>query len=447
MLDNVERADFVVIVCTEANHRRLRGHEAEGKGLGATYEGNLILSEIVNAGPKLGKFIPVGFDSHSVNMTNIPEPLRDRNYYDLSDSKQYDSLYFHLTRQTEITKPPLGTPRKRNAPKEPETSEEHPAKSASLKGAKERLNVSSSGPPLGGLFDGSGVTVEDVPPTSAQKAKSAVALLAQCPSGLPLSVLSDAVGSEQSELVDVLRGEIGAGEIVISGQQWSLVSCDGVDKKHFPQAYLPIVLRKLFGYIDYHGTSIQSRKQIPTVAELAKICLPYDPEMVSTVFHEMNSHLKRTGDKDIVWEMAKLSIEAARGLPAPKSDASVKGEVIALVCGLCWVHQREGELLKARAYAEESLRLGGYIPWRRNDAFCKKCLGRILRLEAVEEVIPEKRDELFRLSVQSLRDAINLFGQLEDGDKDDEIGDCYSLLGRTYLESWRLEDANEAIYE
>src|SRR5436853_3342720 len=94
----------------------------------------------------------------------------------------------------------------------------------------------------------------------------------------------------------------------------------------------------------------------------------------------LDKFLKRLGDKHLVHEVAQLSISAARR--AHRTRREVEGEAHALICGLSWVLQRIGSLAQARAFAEASLKLGEDIGWQRNSAFCKKCIGRLYRMEA-----------------------------------------------------------------
>jgi len=49
MLDQLDWAEFVLVVCTETYYRRFRGHEEPGKGKGADWEGNLVTTEMYNA--------------------------------------------------------------------------------------------------------------------------------------------------------------------------------------------------------------------------------------------------------------------------------------------------------------------------------------------------------------------------------------------------------------
>jgi tetratricopeptide (TPR) repeat protein len=129
----------------------------------------------------------------------------------------------------------------------------------------------------------------------------------------------------------------------------------------------------------------------------------------------------------------------------------VKGEAIALVCGRSWVLQRTGRLTEALADAEESLRLGEHIPWERNTAFCKKCIGRLYRMLAEEELERPAPDQgrvkrLLDDSISLLTEAIRRFSSLEEvGPTHPEVGDCYSLMGRTYLIARKMSESDGVI--
>jgi hypothetical protein len=49
MLDKLDWADFVLLICTETWYRRFRGHEQPEIGKGVDWEGQLITLEIYNA--------------------------------------------------------------------------------------------------------------------------------------------------------------------------------------------------------------------------------------------------------------------------------------------------------------------------------------------------------------------------------------------------------------
>lgn len=104
--NQVEDADFVLVVCTETYERRFRGKEQPGKGLGAAWEGFVITQELYEAQGKNIKFIPVVLDSS--NAEHIPIILRAATRYDLSRVDDYETLYRRLTDQPEVVMPALG---------------------------------------------------------------------------------------------------------------------------------------------------------------------------------------------------------------------------------------------------------------------------------------------------------------------------------------------------
>ena len=106
MLNQVEAADYALIVCTQQYDRRFRGQEEIGKGKGVTWEGGVIIQELYDAQGKNSKFIPVTFvpkDSES-----IPSPLRSATFYGLDKEDGYEQLYRRLTNQPRTHKPELG---------------------------------------------------------------------------------------------------------------------------------------------------------------------------------------------------------------------------------------------------------------------------------------------------------------------------------------------------
>ena len=74
MLDQLDAATFVLVVCTETYYRRFRGHEVAGLGKGVDWEGTLITQEIYDAGSNTLKFVPILFEES--DKAFIPQPLR-----------------------------------------------------------------------------------------------------------------------------------------------------------------------------------------------------------------------------------------------------------------------------------------------------------------------------------------------------------------------------------
>lgn len=81
MLDKLEQADWVLVICNEAYYRRFRGREVPGKGNGAVWESRLMSQMLYNEGMQNQKFIPVLLGDEPVE--HIPEPLRGATCYRL----------------------------------------------------------------------------------------------------------------------------------------------------------------------------------------------------------------------------------------------------------------------------------------------------------------------------------------------------------------------------
>lgn len=108
MENQIETADFVLLVCTETYLRRYRGHETdESKGKGVTFEGVVISQSLYDAYYHNVKFVPVLPEGGDPN--HVPLPLKSFTAYTLNE--QYDRLYRHLTGQPEYIASPVGNRR------------------------------------------------------------------------------------------------------------------------------------------------------------------------------------------------------------------------------------------------------------------------------------------------------------------------------------------------
>lgn len=90
MLDGLDAADFVLVVCTETYHKRFRGHETPSVGKGVTWEGAIITQELYDNHCKTTKFVPLLFDAKGEPF--IPEPLRHFTRYLLNGQSRYLEL-------------------------------------------------------------------------------------------------------------------------------------------------------------------------------------------------------------------------------------------------------------------------------------------------------------------------------------------------------------------
>ncbi|HSO75063.1 MAG TPA: SEFIR domain-containing protein, partial [Blastocatellia bacterium] len=107
MLDQLDAATFVLVICTETYYRRFRGHEASGKGKGVDWEGALITQEIYDSRSHTLKFVPVFLTS--VAEEHIPEPLRPHTHYALTSQDAYQRLYDFLLRQAGVEPGSVGS--------------------------------------------------------------------------------------------------------------------------------------------------------------------------------------------------------------------------------------------------------------------------------------------------------------------------------------------------
>src|SRR5512144_2930930 len=103
----IETADVVLMVCTETYHRRVRGEEEPGKGLGVVWEAAIIRQRIYDGGAVSTKFVPVLFADGSPE--HIPTPVRGWSRYVVDTEDGYDGLYRRLTGQPRLPRPALGT--------------------------------------------------------------------------------------------------------------------------------------------------------------------------------------------------------------------------------------------------------------------------------------------------------------------------------------------------
>ena len=100
MLNQLDKAQFVLVVCTETYYRRFRGLESPNTGKGVDWEGALITQEIYDARSQELKFVPILF---TVNQERfIPELLRGQAYYTLSSNSGYTALYDFLLGQAAV---------------------------------------------------------------------------------------------------------------------------------------------------------------------------------------------------------------------------------------------------------------------------------------------------------------------------------------------------------
>jgi hypothetical protein len=102
----INKAQFVLMICTEAYYRRVMGQEPPGVGLGIAWEGSLIYNYIYASGSLNTKFIPVVFRDEHVKY--IPTPIQGATRYCVSTEDGYEQLYSRLIGRPPAEKPSLG---------------------------------------------------------------------------------------------------------------------------------------------------------------------------------------------------------------------------------------------------------------------------------------------------------------------------------------------------
>jgi archaellum biogenesis ATPase FlaH len=105
MWTEIERADFVLIICTEKYLNRFRSKEDYKDGRFTSWEGGIIIQELFDG--ENTKFIPIIFQDEDVQF--IPTPLRT-TYYNVHTIEGIDLLYRRLTNQLKTTRPAIGEP-------------------------------------------------------------------------------------------------------------------------------------------------------------------------------------------------------------------------------------------------------------------------------------------------------------------------------------------------
>lgn len=109
MANQLEQAQFVIIVATEAYAKRFAGHAPASTGLGATWEGAIIMQDLYEAGARNKKFLPAIFSGADAD--HIPNPLQPFTYFRVDTNNGYDALYRQISGQPEIVPAALGSVR------------------------------------------------------------------------------------------------------------------------------------------------------------------------------------------------------------------------------------------------------------------------------------------------------------------------------------------------
>lgn len=280
-------------------------------------------------------------------------------------------------------------------------------------------------------------------------ARSSLIILQVCSAGIPTEVIASALDCSEPDVRSALEELRRANVVALDDDLWSMKPLPSPITSRDSLTVLAKALSSLLLYIGREEAQRNIRRHVKNVIDLAKECTASQPKLVASAFVPVDKQLKRLGNKRQVWYVANLSIQAARIVPIRDRDAGViDAEARALICGTSWAFQRLHKLDKARVDANQSLELARNAGLDRTLAFCLKCLGRLCRMEAEAMPPGEERTAKLEESVALLREAIAKFSSLIGiGSAHPEVGDCYSLLGRTFLVQRQLRDAGNVIRE
>ncbi len=273
----------------------------------------------------------------------------------------------------------------------------------------------------------------------------AVFLMQRCTAGLPIEVISHLVGCPVNALESMFRQTQAA-----AVSRDNICRCSPMHAKLQHADATNLLAEGLNGVIEYikaNKTNHAGLQQVDNAIALVRECQAVNPAAATTAFGPIDKLLKRSGQKRRVLEMAEITIQAARSVSTP-TESVRRAEAQALICGFAWVYQRIGRFEEAEAAATESLQIGEDLGWVRNTAYCLKCTGRLRRVRAEQDQQPTRKTRLLGESRDLLRRAIDTFvscDELTPMQRQEEIGDCYSLLGRTHLLAGRAHDADQCV--
>jgi formylglycine-generating enzyme required for sulfatase activity len=150
----IDRADFVLMVCTETYLRRVKAEEEGGRGLGVLWEANFIRHILYNSGSVSRKFVPILFSDGSDK--NVPWMVSGFTRHQVDVDEGFSALWRQLRNEPAVKKPPIGKERpgidaaSPLPPKQP--------KLAAVEAARKQVEVEveAAGTPPSQLFLGSG---------------------------------------------------------------------------------------------------------------------------------------------------------------------------------------------------------------------------------------------------------------------------------------------------
>jgi HEAT repeat protein len=101
----IDKADFVLVVCTATYHERMRREQPSGTGQGVLWEARLIKQELYDRNSASKKFIPVLFEDG--RSEDIPRAIKGASFFWIETADGYEALYRLVTDQPAVRKPVL----------------------------------------------------------------------------------------------------------------------------------------------------------------------------------------------------------------------------------------------------------------------------------------------------------------------------------------------------
>ena len=106
MTQQVRKADFVLMICTEMYYKGVMGDVGQKQKLGIKWEWNLISTYFYEDGTINKRFLPVLFEKGHIKY--IPDPFRSMPRFCIKTDEGYKELYRRLTGRPKTKKPELG---------------------------------------------------------------------------------------------------------------------------------------------------------------------------------------------------------------------------------------------------------------------------------------------------------------------------------------------------
>ena len=278
-------------------------------------------------------------------------------------------------------------------------------------------------------------------------------VLQHCDSPLPFSILAEIVGVDPQVLATKLDGLVVETGLMADPPTVAVVGYPSPLHRPGEDALLERALEVLTSVVADRNRRPLGLSLLRTLRRLATIVNAGGrrPDLVAQVFPAADKVFKTAGDLHLALEVATLSVQASYRVPPgceKPTNQMLRDRAQTLICGLSWVHQRCGHLGLADLEAQKSLTLGETLGWDRNTAFCQKCLGRLRRVQAEASGEESEQERLLHESVEYLTSAIDRFSSIDElGPSSDEVGDCKSLLARTFIATGDKHRARSMIDE